>query len=413
MKNIESVNLFRDLLSGRKSILFKLLFSIVLCSQLVASGCLSPGPISDYQLKSPSNLQLPMDARAEIVLPFGNGDRMFPGGSEYGYWFINEGNILRNVSRQAFQKIFTHVGLQGDIASPHFIIKIDAIPSALGVFKCQLHADITYGSGRSFGSYHIEETMFSLIASEKEFRDSVEGVYTKAFIALIDRISKEPYSIDKLKKSVSDEDIIVASVSDSSQEDNRYKNIEFFIATSNYSGEIANKFIEYYDAENILIRREFYFTNSFISKNNIDKVVHHYHRDGNIRKKEICYNDTFAGQNRGIVKGTTFYTAKGMRERREYEFTAESVKANAVIKEVEFFKTEPFIPSDEKNQESYSYVLKAGQAPVREKAIKDIADSRNIERKEIFYRGESKDEIAKKVVVIFDAYGNEKERVTF
>ena len=76
-------------------------------------------------------------------------------------------------------------------------------------------------------------------------------------------------------------------------------------------------------------------------------------------------------------------------------------------------RTEPFIPSDEKNQESYSYGLTTGQEPVREKAINDIADSRNIERKEIFYRGESKDEIAKKVVVIFDAYGNEKEKVTF
>ncbi len=134
MKNFESVNPFRNQLSGRKlSILLKFFFTIALCTQLVACGCLSPVPISDYQLKSPASLQLPMDARAEIVLPFGNGERMFPGGSEFGYWFINEGDILRNISRQAFQKIFTHVGFQKERKGDGRIIVFSVILASVGI----------------------------------------------------------------------------------------------------------------------------------------------------------------------------------------------------------------------------------------------------------------------------------------
>ena len=171
---------------------------ILILTQIL--GCASiPIDVSEKQFDPKGELTLPIDARAEIVVPIGAGDKKIFVGNAYRVWVLDDSTAIKNEGKKLFEKIFKHVESKGKIHDPHISIKVksdSSIDTYWGKYTANVDVDILYGNGDKIGSYSASGSALSMHINDQ---NALDNSYKKAFIEIIEALIKDPDAIEMLQ----------------------------------------------------------------------------------------------------------------------------------------------------------------------------------------------------------------------
>ena len=184
------------------------------------------------QIKPPEqqDLTLPIDARAEIVVPLGDGEKKIVVGNGYHVWVLDDGEAIKTTAKEVFQRLFKEVESRGEIYDPHFIIKIKADSSFnffWGIYNVKVKTNILYGDGNEFGTYDATGSQMSMLVNDY---NALENAYRKAFLDIAKKILDEPKTLALIKQGVNDSQIRVSDKT-GIQLSSKYKDIANAVVT--------------------------------------------------------------------------------------------------------------------------------------------------------------------------------------
>jgi S1-C subfamily serine protease len=140
---------------------FTTLVLAVVCLFFVwCGGCQPPLQKLNARLAQVKDMKLPIDARAEIILPLDKTGSRFMSGYGYGRRLLDNSDSLVKAGKEVFGKVFKEVDASGKVTDPHFIIRISPESRAdfyMGKFGATVDCEILYGSGETLGSYKADE----------------------------------------------------------------------------------------------------------------------------------------------------------------------------------------------------------------------------------------------------------------
>jgi len=190
----------------------------ILLALLCLSGCVTHGYSGlrtsdvhelDVALKTNGKIALPINARAEITLPLGDGSRKIIVNGAQGKGSLNDGLALKATSQEIFSKIFSQAGSRGNVFDPHFSIRVKSSPvvdTYSGKYTVNLDVSISYGSGEWLGDFSATG-----IENSKFVNDQValNNAYKRAFIDIAEQMINADSLLSSFQTGITDKHIRV------------------------------------------------------------------------------------------------------------------------------------------------------------------------------------------------------------
>jgi S1-C subfamily serine protease len=169
----------------------RIMFAIFCFTFACFCGCQSPVQNLNKRLAQVDTMSLPINARAEIMLPLDKQDSKFVSGYGYGVRLLDNSASLIKAAKEDFGRVFKDVEASEKISEPHFIIKVNPDVKAdfyWATFEVTLDCEIAYGSGEHIASYkaHAKEVGFVIDQSV------VDKTYLKAFGDIVIQMLDDP-----------------------------------------------------------------------------------------------------------------------------------------------------------------------------------------------------------------------------
>jgi len=171
----------------------------VIAGAALLAGCTAtPIDVKDLTVTPAQPITLPIDARAEVAVPVGEGSRKI----QVRYWALDDGAAIKKTAIDLFAKVFKKVAMRGDIKDPHFTIRVrskTSVDTYWGIYKADVTADIIYGNGDPFGSWQAVGTSASATINDQ---NALDNAYKKAFHKIVQDILSDPHALALLRNGV-------------------------------------------------------------------------------------------------------------------------------------------------------------------------------------------------------------------
>ncbi len=185
------------------------------------AGCEPPLQKYNARLAQVKDLKLPIDARAEIVLPLDKLDSRFISRVGYGARLLDNSDSVIKGAKEVFGKIFKQVDVSGKITDPHYIIRINPEADAdfaMSTFSAKLDCEIIYGSGETLGTYKAEASEMGMSVDQSV----VDKTYLKGLGDIAIQMLDDPKVKDAIAKGA-DEARVKKTVKQAQQEASEYR----------------------------------------------------------------------------------------------------------------------------------------------------------------------------------------------
>lgn len=155
----------------------------VVCAGLILVGCAAtPIDVSTQEFTGGTALDLPIDGRAEMLLPLGDVDRKIMVGDDFPVLTLNDGEAITKTAGEVFAKVFTQVGLRGEVENPQFVLKIKGqaeVHRVWAVYQVTVVVRLETGSDETIGIYQAEGKVRSGVVNDQV---ALENAYREAFL---------------------------------------------------------------------------------------------------------------------------------------------------------------------------------------------------------------------------------------
>ncbi|MEJ2380656.1 MAG: trypsin-like peptidase domain-containing protein [Gammaproteobacteria bacterium] len=178
---------------------------LITVAALLAGCTATPINVKDLQVKPTQAVSLPIDARAEIAVPVGEGRRKI----QVRAWALDDGAAIKKTAVALFSKVFRKVAMRGEIRDPHFTIRVRSqasVDTYWGTYKAHVSTDIVYGNGQPFGHWEATGSASSGMVNDQV---ALENAYKKAFHDIVQQILSDPQALALLRRGVTDAQVRV------------------------------------------------------------------------------------------------------------------------------------------------------------------------------------------------------------
>jgi S1-C subfamily serine protease len=199
-----------------------LILSAAVCLFFVwCGGCEPPLQKLNTRLSQLKDMSLPINARAEILLPLDKQDSRFMSRYGYGSRLLDNSTSLVKAAKQVFGRVFKEVDVSGKVRDPHFVIRIN--PDARvnfngGTFGATLDCEIVYGDGEMLGSYKTDVEEMGMQVDQSV----VDKTYLRGFGDIVIKMLDDP-KMAKTIASGADETKIKKTGKTETQDASEYK----------------------------------------------------------------------------------------------------------------------------------------------------------------------------------------------
>jgi S1-C subfamily serine protease len=156
---------------------------LVTVAGLILGGCaVSPIDVSRREFDGESALNLPIDARAEMLLPLGDADRKIVVDDGFPILTLDDGEAITKAAGEVFAKVFKKVGVRGEVENPQFVLKIKGeaeVHRIWATYRVEVVVRLETGSDEKVGTYQAEGKARSGIVNDQV---ALENAYREAFL---------------------------------------------------------------------------------------------------------------------------------------------------------------------------------------------------------------------------------------
>ena len=150
---------------------------------LILGGCAAvPIDLNTREFDTESALGMPIDGRAEMLLPLGDADRKIVVGDGFPVLTLNDGEAITNAAEKVFGKVFKKVGVRGEVDDPQFVLKIKGeaeVHRMWAVYRVEVVVRLETGSDDVVGTYRGEGKVRSGLVNDQV---ALENAYSEAFL---------------------------------------------------------------------------------------------------------------------------------------------------------------------------------------------------------------------------------------
>lgn len=153
-----------------------------LTAWLLAGCAATPIDVSTQEFTGGTALDLPIDGRAEMLLPLGDVDRKIMVGDDFPVLTLNDGEAITKTAGEVFAKVFRQVGIRGEIENPQFVLKIKGqaeVHRVWAVYHVTVVVRLETGSDETIGIYQAEGKVRSGVVNDQV---ALENAYREAFL---------------------------------------------------------------------------------------------------------------------------------------------------------------------------------------------------------------------------------------
>ncbi|RKX30609.1 MAG: hypothetical protein DRP71_14755 [Verrucomicrobia bacterium] len=165
---------------------------LIIAASLMLGGCAAvPIDVSSRDYDGESALRLPIDGRAEILLPLGDADRKIVVGDDFPVLTLNDGEAITKAAGEVFAKVFKKVGVRGDVKDPQFVLKIKGeaeVHRIWAVYGAEVVVRLETGSDDMIGTYRAEGKARSGVVNDQV---ALENAYREAFMKAVTLILED------------------------------------------------------------------------------------------------------------------------------------------------------------------------------------------------------------------------------
>lgn len=163
-------------------------------------GCGSPAPNVGLKLSQFKATTLPINARAEIILPMDKLDQRVWAGYPGYYRLLDDSGSMVKAARALFGKVFKEIDISGKVTDPHFIIRLNSdidIDSSWGTYDVAVNCEMEYGSGNVIGNYKAKAKEVTMIIKQA----GLDKAYNKALGSILIDVLDDPNAVKALAAS--------------------------------------------------------------------------------------------------------------------------------------------------------------------------------------------------------------------
>jgi hypothetical protein len=161
------------------------------------AGCGSPEPDIGLKMAQFRGAKLPVDARAEIILPMNKFDQKIGAGYGYEFRLLDDSSSLISAAKQMFGKVFKEVDVGDKIANPQFVIKVNAdakIYPSWSTYNVDVECQVEYGSGETIGTYKAKASQMTMVIEQA----GLDKSYRKAMADIVIQMLDDPNAVEAL-----------------------------------------------------------------------------------------------------------------------------------------------------------------------------------------------------------------------
>ena len=158
------------------------LIVIIAVSRLLGGCAAVPIDVGSRDVAGESALSLPIDGRAEMLLPLGDADRKIIVGDGFPVQTLDDGEAITKAAGEVFAKVFKKVGVRGDVENPQFVIKIKGeaeVHRMWAVYHVEVVVRLETGSDETIGTFRAEGKERSGLVNDQV---ALENAYREAFL---------------------------------------------------------------------------------------------------------------------------------------------------------------------------------------------------------------------------------------
>lgn len=156
---------------------------LIIVVSLILGGCAAvPIDVSKRDFDGDSALNLPIDGRAEMLLPLGVADRKIVVGDDFPVLTLNDGEAITKAAGEVFAKAFKKVGVRGEVENPQFVLKIKGeaeVHRIWAAYRVEVVVRLETGSDEMVGTYKAEGKARSGMVNDQV---ALENAYREAFL---------------------------------------------------------------------------------------------------------------------------------------------------------------------------------------------------------------------------------------
>lgn len=150
---------------------------------LVLAGCAAaPIDVTTREFAGETAMDLPINGRAEMLLPLGDVDRKIMVGDDFPVLTLNDGEAITKAAGEVFTKVFKEVGMRGEVENPQFVLKIKGqaeVHRVWAVYHVNVVVRLETGSDQTIGTYRAEGKVRSGVVNDQV---ALENAYREAFL---------------------------------------------------------------------------------------------------------------------------------------------------------------------------------------------------------------------------------------
>lgn len=155
----------------------------IVCTGLLLGGCAAvPIDVSRREFQGETALSLPIDGRAELLLPLGDVDRKIMVGDDFPVLTLNDGEAITKTAGEVFARVFEVVGIRGEVENPQFVLKVKGeaeVHRVWAVYHVTVVVRLETGSDETIGTYQAEGKVRSGVVNDQV---ALENAYREAFL---------------------------------------------------------------------------------------------------------------------------------------------------------------------------------------------------------------------------------------